>query len=505
MKIGIILITSLIVLGSVSAQSVFAHQPDFPVQTPEDILKFCEFFYEEFQTFGLDGLVDLHPQYPNLRACAILYNHIAWSSTHQARDVVLIAEIEKYLGDSSFLKERHISEFTTMPAWVIQDTVRWTKGDYKDSLYAYSVRALIENSVISPKIVDNVSQRLCIEGLCAKEADYVTYSHTSKFGNTITEKFEVEKIDESGITINSRIVSEEGIKNHKFLLDEDSRIPVDEKCCRTEKFLYKTPIEIGDVIDEKYQGFGFAVQAYQKRAFFVLDWLKKYLNEVNKKINIRLVKGAYWDTEIKIAQEQGFTDYPVFTKKFATDISYLACAHKLYENDNIFSQFATHNAHSISYIKTLFKDRDFEFQKLHGMGDEIYSYLEKDDNFKCRVYAPVGGYKDLLPYLVRRLLENGANTSFIHQLKTKDFDILKLVQSPLTKIDKLDEDKIKKPIEIYGDRKNSKGLDISEEEFNQIVLKTVVPPQVPNFNAKLSTKTWDFNTWYREIKITEKA
>ncbi|MDC0393742.1 bifunctional proline dehydrogenase/L-glutamate gamma-semialdehyde dehydrogenase PutA [Candidatus Pelagibacter sp.] len=228
-------------------------------------------------------------------------------------------------------------------------------------------------------------------------------------------------------------------------------------------FIFKEIIE-SKLIDEKYQGFGFAVQAYQKRAFFVLDWLKKYLNEVNKKINIRLVKGAYWDTEIKIAQEQGFTDYPVFTKKFATDISYLACAHKLYENDNIFSQFATHNAHSISYIKTLFKDRDFEFQKLHGMGDEIYSYLEKDDNFKCRVYAPVGGYKDLLPYLVRRLLENGANTSFIHQLKTKDFDILKLVQSPLTKIDKLDEDKIKKPIEIYGDRKNSKGLDLSEED-----------------------------------------
>src|SRR6056300_1048305 len=228
-------------------------------------------------------------------------------------------------------------------------------------------------------------------------------------------------------------------------------------------FIFKEIIE-SKLIDEKYQGFGFAVQAYQKRAFFVLDWLKKYLNEVNKKINIRLVKGAYWDTEIKIAQEQGFIDYPVFTKKFPTDISYLPDAHKLYENANIFSQFAPHNAHSISYIKTLFKDRDFEFQKLHGMGDEIYSYLEKDDNFKCRVYAPVGGYKDLLPYLVRRLLENGANTSFIHQLKTKDFNILKLVQSPLTKIDKLDENKIKKPIEIYGDRKNSKGLDLSEED-----------------------------------------
>lgn len=256
MRIAVVLIISVLVLGGFSTQSIFAHQPDFPVQTPEDILRFCEFFYDEYHMFGLDGLIDLHPQYPNLRACAILYNHIAWSSTHQARDIVLIAEIEKYLGDSSFLKERHLKEFTTMPAWVIQDTVRWTDGKYKDSLYAYGIRALIENNVISPKIIDNVSQRLCIDGLCVKETDYVVYSHTSKYGNTITEKFEVENIDDRGITINSRIVSEEGIKHHRFLLDKESRIPIEEKCCKTEKFLYKTPIKIGDMLDEKYHVYG---------------------------------------------------------------------------------------------------------------------------------------------------------------------------------------------------------------------------------------------------------
>ena len=228
-------------------------------------------------------------------------------------------------------------------------------------------------------------------------------------------------------------------------------------------FIFKEIIE-SKLIDETYSGFGFAVQAYQKRAYFVLDWLNEYLTTINKKINIRLVKGAYWDTEIKIAQEQGFTDYPVFTKKFVTDISYLACAHKLLENKNVYSQFATHNAHSIAYIKTLFKDKDFEFQKLHGMGDEIYSHLEKNNKFKCRVYAPVGGYQDLLPYLVRRLLENGANTSFIHQLKSKNLDIKKLIQSPLDKIEKLNFDKIKKPVDIYEDRNNSFGLDLSEED-----------------------------------------
>ena len=244
-------------------------------------------------------------------------------------------------------------------------------------------------------------------------------------------------------------------------------------------FMFKDIIE-SKLIDNTYHGFGFAIQAYQKRTFFLLDWLKDYLQKVDKKINIRLVKGAYWDTEIKIAQEEGFENYPVFTKKFATDISYLACAHKLLENKNIFSQFATHNAHSISYIHTLFVNTNFEFQKLHGMGDEIYSFLENKPDFKCRVYAPVGGYKDLLPYLVRRLLENGANTSFIHQLKSKNFDIDKLIQSPLLKLDKLKTDKIPLPMNIFGNRDNSKGLDISEESVidNYKVIK-----KLNNINA----------------------
>ena len=244
-------------------------------------------------------------------------------------------------------------------------------------------------------------------------------------------------------------------------------------------FMFKDIIE-SKLIDNVYHGFGFAIQAYQKRTFFLLDWLNDYLQSVDKKINIRLVKGAYWDTEIKIAQEEGFENYPVFTKKFATDISYLACAHKLLVNKNIFSQFATHNAHSISYIHTLFKNTNFEFQKLHGMGDEIYSFLENKPDFKCRVYAPVGGYKDLLPYLVRRLLENGANTSFIHQLKSKNFDIDKLIQSPFLKLDKLKTDKIPLPMNILGNRDNSKGLDISEES---VINNYKVIKKLNNINA----------------------
>ena len=231
-------------------------------------------------------------------------------------------------------------------------------------------------------------------------------------------------------------------------------------------FIFKNIID-SNVIDLKYQGFGFAVQSYQKRAVFLLEWLNKYLINKNKKIKIRLVKGAYWDTEIKIAQENGYTDYPVFTKKFLTDISYLACAHKLYENDSIYPQFATHNAHTISYINTLFENKQFEYQKLHGMGDEIYSYFENKDNFLCRVYAPVGHYNDLLPYLVRRLLENGANSSFIYQLNTKGVKLENLVQSPLKKLDKINEVKIPLPKNIFSDRINSSGLDTSEEKTIQ--------------------------------------
>lgn len=300
MKLVVILIISIIVLGVFGSQKTFAHQPTFPVQTPEDILQFCEFFHYEYEIFGLDRLVDLHPQYPNLRACVILYNHIAWSSTHQARDIVLIAEIEKYLGDSSFLKERHITKFTTMPAWIIQDVERWTDGKYKDSLYAFGIRALIENNIISPKIIDNTIQRVCIEGLCAKETDYVTYSHTSKYGNTITEKFEIKKIDQFGITINSKIISEDGIKNHQFLLDENSRIPIEQKCCRTEKFLYKASIEIGDFIDQKYRAYGstiYPVGNLLRQAIILEDSDKTKMIIIDKGTGLLLYE-KYEKTEI---------------------------------------------------------------------------------------------------------------------------------------------------------------------------------------------------------------
>ncbi len=169
-----------------------------------------------------------------------------------------------------------------------------------------------------------------------------------------------------------------------------------------------------------WNGLGLAVQAYQKRALPTIDWLAALARESARRIPVRLVKGAYWDNEIKHCQERGLADYPVFTRKAATDVSYLACAKALLAEPALFyPQFATHNAHTLAAVLTLAGDvRDFEFQRLHGMGEALYDAAMGDASLgiACRIYAPVGGHEDLLAYLVRRLLENGANTSFVNRL-----------------------------------------------------------------------------------------
>src|SRR5699024_8714026 len=158
-----------------------------------------------------------------------------------------------------------------------------------------------------------------------------------------------------------------------------------------------------------WQGLGLALQAYQKRAFDVIDWLATIAERDDRRIMIRLVKGAYWDTEIKLAQEQGLDGYPVFTRKVNTDVSYLACAKKLLaDREHFYPQFATHNAHTLAYVRAVAEHDDSESQRLHGMGEVLYEQIvEKaaDNKQACRIYAPVGAHEDLLAYLVRRLLE----------------------------------------------------------------------------------------------------
>jgi RHH-type proline utilization regulon transcriptional repressor/proline dehydrogenase/delta 1-pyrroline-5-carboxylate dehydrogenase len=216
------------------------------------------------------------------------------------------------------------------------------------------------------------------------------------------------------------------------------------------------------VVDEYpgWTGLGLAVQAYQTRA---LDTVTHVIGlaKQNVQLMVRLVKGAYWDTEVKRAQVLGMQGYPVFTHKHHTDLSYLACARTLLEaSDIVYPQFATHNAATIAAILELARasDSPFELQRLHGMGESVYREVLSSVSVPCRVYAPVGQYRDLLAYLVRRLLENGANSSFVHQLADVSLPVAALVRSPLHVAPR---PALPLPRYLYGDRPNSSGIDVS--------------------------------------------
>jgi RHH-type proline utilization regulon transcriptional repressor/proline dehydrogenase/delta 1-pyrroline-5-carboxylate dehydrogenase len=247
-----------------------------------------------------------------------------------------------------------------------------------------------------------------------------------------------------------------------------------------------------------WDGLGLAVQAYQKRAIHVVAWLGELARRHRRRIPVRLVKGAYWDTEIKRAQEQG-VGYPVLTRKLATDVSYLACARRLLEGGEAFyPQFATHNAHTIASIVELAgARRDLEFQRLHGMAEALYASMIRGENaIACRVYAPVGSHNDLLPYLVRRLLENGANTSFVNQLMDESIPIGRLVEHPARRLAALGgtpHPKIVHPSDLYGpDRRNAQGIDLRDPQALDTLAKAmneafasdfVATPTVPGEGA----------------------
>ncbi|UTO05357.1 bifunctional proline dehydrogenase/L-glutamate gamma-semialdehyde dehydrogenase PutA [Moraxella sp. FZLJ2107] len=218
-----------------------------------------------------------------------------------------------------------------------------------------------------------------------------------------------------------------------------------------------------------FNGIGFVVQAYQKRCPYVIDFLIDLARRNNQKLMIRLVKGAYWDSEIKWAQVDGMDGYPVYTRKVHTDVSYLACAKKLLAaQDAIFPQFATHNAQSLATIYEMGKDKEFEFQCLHGMGETLYDQVvgEKNLGRRVRIYAPVGTHKTLLAYLVRRLLENGANSSFVNRIVDEDVSIDELIESPIDVVSATGitpNPLTPAPRRILGERDNSNGLDLSNE------------------------------------------
>ncbi|MBS0290379.1 MAG: bifunctional proline dehydrogenase/L-glutamate gamma-semialdehyde dehydrogenase PutA [Proteobacteria bacterium] len=243
-----------------------------------------------------------------------------------------------------------------------------------------------------------------------------------------------------------------------------------------------------DLVDEvlksglvkNWAGFGVAVQAYQKRASAVLDWIIASARQYQSGMMIRLVKGAYWDAEIKLAQIQGLSGFPVFTRKINTDLNYIVCAKKLLAaTDIITPQFATHNAFSVATLLTLAKESGvvhFEFQCLHGMGRALYDPLVKNQEIRCRIYAPVGTYEDLLAYLVRRLLENGANTSFVNRMGNDKLSVAQMIASPIEKVKSLSmipHPAIPLPCDLYSDRNNSQGINFSSPQKFMPLVKEI--------------------------------
>ncbi len=244
----------------------------------------------------------------------------------------------------------------------------------------------------------------------------------------------------------------------------------------------------------QWRGFGLAMQAYQTRALELIEHIAFIGRKYKLRLMCRLVKGAYWDSEIKRAQELGLPHYPVFTHKHHTDVSYLACAKALLDApDAIYPQFATHNAATIAAILHLAakSGNPFELQRLHGMGEGVYREVLKNPLIGCRVYAPVGKHRDLLAYLVRRLLENGANSSFVHQLADESVGMEEILVSPL----RLEPQSafVLPPVLFGPGRKNSAGLDLevaTQRATLQTAFDTASVPAVPEFDAKLASSAY---------------
>jgi RHH-type proline utilization regulon transcriptional repressor/proline dehydrogenase/delta 1-pyrroline-5-carboxylate dehydrogenase len=223
-----------------------------------------------------------------------------------------------------------------------------------------------------------------------------------------------------------------------------------------------------------WDGFGFAVQAYQRRAPGIIDWAEQLAARCDLRLTVRLVKGAYWDVEIQRAQQMSLPQFPVYTRKCATDVSYLACARRLLAAKGLFPAFATHNAHTVATVLQWAGGRGkFEFQRLHGMGAGLYEDLIRDSDVRCRIYAPVGGYAELLPYLVRRILENSANAGFVYQLATASISDESLLLDPVTLLQRapaLENEAIVAPKALYPERSNSSGIDFSDPAETRALL-----------------------------------
>ena len=264
-----------------------------------------------------------------------------------------------------------------------------------------------------------------------------------------------------------------------------------EEADRLELSLEVIEAVLADPSLADWKGFGLAIQSYQKRAGSVIDAIAAMAERYDRQLMVRLVKGAYWDTEVKRAQERGLDDYPVFTRKAMTDLNYMACAEKMLSlRPRIYPQFATHNALTVaSIIERAGGTEGYEFQRLHGMGEALYARLLEDNpGLACRAYAPVGGHRDLLAYLVRRLLENGANSSFVSVAADTNVPVEALLKRPadiIVSADKARHSKVPLPRDLYGpERANSKGVEFGHQASLEALLAEIKKSAQQSYKAE---------------------
>jgi RHH-type proline utilization regulon transcriptional repressor/proline dehydrogenase/delta 1-pyrroline-5-carboxylate dehydrogenase len=364
---------------------------------------------------------------------------------------------------------------------------RSSKEDFKDYRYSYD---MLGETAITQEDADRYLEAYMSSISSIADSNKKKHIHDASSLSiklsALHPRYEVAKIERIINELVPRVLT---IANHAKKFNVALTIDAEE-ADRLEISLIVFEAVYAKLTD--YHGFGLVVQAYQKRALNVLKWLADQYDEHQRIIPIRLVKGAYWDTEIKRAQEQGLEHYPVFTRKANTDLSYQACARFLLSNrTRFYPQFATHNANTVASIKILAGEEEggYEFQRLHGMGQALHAQAtsEKGLNRPCRIYAPVGSHEDLLPYLVRRLLENGANTSFVNRLTDLTLDIDAITQDPIEKVRKHPMHKHPKlplPKDIYGDHRiNSAGFNLADMHTVDALLNQVKAKSALTYHA----------------------
>ena len=307
-------------VGVIEAPSAFAHNPDFEVKTTKDILKFCEFFYDEYVFMGVETLAEQHQNYPNLRACVILYNHVAWKSTHPGRDIVLIAEIEKYLGDARYIKDRHMIISDTMPGWIKNDAKMWMQGKITDSRFAYGIRIMLEAHLLNPSL-NNTDKNCSEKKLCIVKSDFMKYSYSNKYGQDITEKYIVDSISDDEILIKTEKISRDGKEVEIININNQGTISTNKKCCVIDKFIFLTPINFGDMITPDLKVIGESTYEFKSKAHQV--WIAQNLEKqdtviIDKETGL-VFSDSHKETDIVTKWEKiVLTDTNIFEKKYLT-------------------------------------------------------------------------------------------------------------------------------------------------------------------------------------------